>query len=576
MAIHPYKAMIVFCLLGANCLYAQKIGINLTACSTPNTTLDVNGSVAYRGGTAITLSNGANSDIALSDYSLFRITGPTAAFSVTGFTGGVNGRILTIVNATTQTMTITHQATSSANNQIQTNGSDITLAADGVAFFIYNSISNKWVLAGGQGFSNIAWNLTGNSGTTAGTNFIGTTDAKDLVFKTNGTEKLRIQSNGNVGVGHNSPSASLHLYGTGQSGFIPTSHGITGVHGAEIAFSANGFSNPAASIQLLDYNAYSSGLCFNVHKGTSNGGTGIFADNWPTDVLQAMTIDNRGYVGIGTSSPGAALHVSSNNAGLYNDILLSGYNNGDIPVFNIRRARGTDVFPVNLINGDGLGGNHYYGYVNGGWSYLSGVYATYKGNGTTNLSNLSFMASNSERMVIDENGDVGIGCADPQYKLHVIGTLGVSTSIRTPSTSTGATTACSDMRYKTNIHPLSNALEKVLKIRGVTYDWRVKDFPEWKFSRRNQIGVIAQELEKIYPELVETDEKGYKSVDYSKITPILVEAIKEQQTTINKQQNEIDNLKKQNAILNAKISELDTLKADIELIKKAIGTASKQ
>jgi hypothetical protein len=66
-----------------------------------------------------------------------------------------------------------------------------------------------------------------------------------------------------------------------------------------------------------------------------------------------------------------------------------------------------------------------------------------------------------------------------------------------------------------------------LKISGVRYDWKQEEFPEKHFSDKNQIGFIAQEIEKIFPEMVFTDEKGFKSVDYARLTPVLVEAIKE-------------------------------------------------
>src|SRR5207249_10608785 len=59
-----------------------------------------------------------------------------------------------------------------------------------------------------------AWSLTGNPGTTAATNFIGTTDAVDFVAKTNNTERMRILSSGNVGIGTSSPSELLHIYGS--------------------------------------------------------------------------------------------------------------------------------------------------------------------------------------------------------------------------------------------------------------------------------------------------------------------------------------------------------------------------
>lgn len=97
----------------------------------------------------------------------------------------------------------------------------------------------------------------------------------------------------------------------------------------------------------------------------------------------------------------------------------------------------------------------------------------------------------------------------------------------------------SDKRYKKNITDLENSLEKIQQLRGVHYYWKVDEFPYKGFSDGKEIGVIAQEVEKIFPELVTTDEKGYKSVQYSHLVPVLVEAIKEQQSMIEKQKNEI-------------------------------------
>lgn len=68
-----------------------------------------------------------------------------------------------------------------------------------------------YAFASGSAFT--SWNLSGNSGTTPGTNFIGTTDNKDLVFKTNGSEKMRITAAGKVGIGTIAPAASLHVVG---------------------------------------------------------------------------------------------------------------------------------------------------------------------------------------------------------------------------------------------------------------------------------------------------------------------------------------------------------------------------
>jgi hypothetical protein len=120
----------------------------------------------------------------------------------------------------------------------------------------------------------------------------------------------------------------------------------------------------------------------------------------------------------------------------------------------------------------------------------------------------------------------------------------------------------SDARFKKDIVTLDNALGKVLQLRGVTYAWRTSEFPQKEFSVRPQIGLIAQELEKVYPELVETDKLGYKSVEYSKLVAVLIEAIKEQQKLIETQKNEIEGLK-------VSIEKLQSLESQIKSLSES-------
>ncbi|OFX17875.1 MAG: hypothetical protein A2033_18285 [Bacteroidetes bacterium GWA2_31_9] len=115
----------------------------------------------------------------------------------------------------------------------------------------------------------------------------------------------------------------------------------------------------------------------------------------------------------------------------------------------------------------------------------------------------------------------------------------------------GSLTQNSDKRLKTNIKPLQNSLSNVMQLQGVNYYWNQEKFPERSFSDKLQIGVIAQDIEKIYPELVSTDDKGYKSVNYTQLTPVLIEAIKELKGIIDNQNTEIQNLKADNSSLKA-------------------------
>ena len=102
---------------------------------------------------------------------------------------------------------------------------------------------------------------------------------------------------------------------------------------------------------------------------------------------------------------------------------------------------------------------------------------------------------------------------------------------------TGDVTAYSDRRVKENIITIDNALEKTLQLRGVFYNRTDKD------DKSQKVGVIAQEIQEILPQVVNEDYNGLLSVSYGNITGVLIEAIKEQQTQIESQKSEIDELK---------------------------------
>ncbi len=124
---------------------------------------------------------------------------------------------------------------------------------------------------------------------------------------------------------------------------------------------------------------------------------------------------------------------------------------------------------------------------------------------------------------------------------------------------TGAITQNSDIRYKTDINNIENSLDKIMSLNGVTYNWKNDDFPDMHFDDETHIGVIAQEVEEVLPELVLTDENGYKSVSYANLTPVLIEAVKEQQGEIEAQQDELASLKAENEELKARIKTIEAL-----------------
>jgi hypothetical protein len=102
------------------------------------------------------------------------------------------------------------------------------------------------------------------------------------------------------------------------------------------------------------------------------------------------------------------------------------------------------------------------------------------------------------------------------------------------ATLAGILTQNSDARLKKNIQPLTSSLQNLMKITGYQYNWIDN-------SRDNslQIGVLAQEVQQVFPELVKEDEKGMLSVNYNGLVPLMISAIKEQQEQIKSQNNHI-------------------------------------
>jgi hypothetical protein len=143
------------------------------------------------------------------------------------------------------------------------------------------------------------------------------------------------------------------------------------------------------------------------------------------------------------------------------------------------------------------------------------------------------------RMTVANNGNVGIGNTAPAQKLSVTGNI----------CATGTIGACSDIRYKKNIMTMTDALMKILSLHAIYYNWDKKKISKEAYTPARQLGFSAQEIEKYFPEIVQTDGRGYKAVDYGRFTPILVEAIKEQQQNLMAQQQQIDELKRMVAVL---------------------------
>ncbi len=155
----------------------------------------------------------------------------------------------------------------------------------------------------------------------------------------------------------------------------------------------------------------------------------------------------------------------------------------------------------------------------------SSSYFSAKSNGLESKVTLvgPFGASPAPPVVLTSSSGVariGIGTATPTQALHVVGNICY----------TGTIGGCSDGRFKKEIEPVDNALEIVSELEGVRYQWKADEYPEHHFTEDKQIGFVAQEVRKVVPEVVMEQPDGSLAIDYGRLTPVLLEAIKELKT----------------------------------------------
>ncbi|MBO3271042.1 tail fiber domain-containing protein [Hymenobacter defluvii] len=148
-------------------------------------------------------------------------------------------------------------------------------------------------------------------------------------------------------------------------------------------------------------------------------------------------------------------------------------------------------------------------------------------------------------------GNVGINQTNPTYRLDVGGSIYATGVI-----------ISSDQRFKTQVRPITGALAGVQQLRGVRYRLNALGLARGG-NAGEQVGFLAQELEKVYPELVSTDNQGYKSVNYSQLTAVLVEALKEQQRQLDQQQTQLTELRARLGDQQADHAALLTLQAQL-------------
>jgi hypothetical protein len=313
-----------------------------------------------------------------------------------------------------------------------------------------------------------------------------------------GTERVRIDSSGNVGINNSSPASRLTignnaddtaLSGTGNSQGLHIYSRVYGV--SQIDSIVGGGNNSGMSLRTYNNGTYTA-FIQNLAGNTTT---------FETAGNERMRIDSSGNVGIGTSSPDADAKLDVN---------------GQVLV----RSTGGAV--------DTTPGGQYGFYIQPDSSGTVNL-MSYSSGGSTDIEfyTNSGGAAAVKAMTIDSSGNVGIGNT-PSYELDVTGDINAS----------GEVISASDERLKSNIEIISDPVAKINKLNGYTFTRNDKEDKEKRYA-----GVIAQEVREVLPEVVSENNEGYLSVSYGNIVSLLIEGMKEHHKEIKEQHKEIEDLK---------------------------------
>jgi Chaperone of endosialidase/Secretion system C-terminal sorting domain len=341
----------------------------------------------------------------------------------------------------------------------------------------------------------VNWNLTGNTNATS-TSILGTTNALPLRLTTNNKTRIFIDPSGRVGIGTSVPANSaLVVNTTKENSYAIFGSDTTGVSISNSSIAFNTFFNGRLTNMAA---GFSGAMVLNQANGALDFYNTAAAAKGPTALVNRMSIDKNGFVGIGTTEPTAQLHVVGDYEGLL--VSNSGFNIG----VEFNKTNSQSGAPTLLV-------------LNSGFGPAIQTHST-KGNGVeASTGNSSYYAG---------------------YFNGTVFTTG--------------TYQGSDEKLKQNIRDFTGAMSIINALHPKQYQFK-KDgnYSLMNFPKGDHYGLIAQEVEKVLPNLVKEtkfdtriakhteteksspgDEVNFKALDYTELIPILIKAVQEQQTEI--------------------------------------------
>ncbi len=364
------------------------------------------------------------------------------------------------------------------------NGGETLILRDKDTLFTDNAFA--LYIRGKDSANNNVWYVGEGSSGAKNVSFLAYQAGYPLTFGTSSTEKMRIDDVGNVGIGTTAPNTLLQVGPTG-----PASIGYSTFAGSYLSTSGQAqYVGNWASTGYWGIGPATNAIDHTIRIGRIDTASATWSATQVTNLLIG------GNVGIGQTTPINALDIlrTTGDLGMR---LKADAGDSDVTI-----QLQNDVQTWKIVNKAGFSDAFVVEDTTGGKTPFA---------------------------IRKANGFIGMGGVTiPGYQLEVSGTVQITSgsALRIGATNICTSAGCvssSDLRLKENIQPLDFSLEKLLSLKGVQYDWKNKAV----YGDQHQIGFIAQELEKVFPEVVYTDkETGLKTVSYGQLLAPVVEAIK--------------------------------------------------
>ena len=369
-----------------------------------------------------------------------------------------------------------------------------------------------------------AWQITGNANTVAGTNFLGTTNAQALDFRTGNTLRLRLdngyqlQANGNG-------SAAAPFY----SWLADTDIGMYRIGTNNLGFSSSGVERFRLTATSAVFNELSNDYDFRIE---SNNQVNVFFVDGGSDEI-----------GIRTNAPTSMLHMTNGGVNVGANAMASFDNLG---------ADGVSISGYNQGAGNGYNGIEGITAYSGTAFIPAGVMGLAIYQGGVNAPTIGVMGATNEWQGTGVRGQrFNSGGPNNGWGGLFLNDLGY----------TGGLFNASDKRLKTNITSIKGAISIINKLSPVSYNYDLEKYPSMGLNTEKEFGFIAQEIQEILPEIVrekylpinatekvnpntpiENKNEVFLTMDYTRLIPLAIQGIKEQQTIIEAQNAKIDAL----------------------------------